>query len=75
LCFVSHKHKSNVALTLSIYNIMEDESNEIPTSVKRKCNQSEIALKWWSEKRAKIEQQDLLMDKKDVLVREVDGLL
>jgi hypothetical protein len=54
---------------------MEDESNEIPTSVKRKCNQSEIALKWWSEKRAKIEQQDLLMDKKDVLVREVDGLL
>jgi len=64
-------HKSNFVLIVALSSIMEQE---IPT-VKRKCNQSEIALKWWSEKRAKIEQQDLLMDKKDVLVREVDGLL
>jgi hypothetical protein len=43
---------------------------EIPT-VKRKCNQSEIALKWWSEKWTKLEQQDLLLKEKGQLVREV----
>ena len=75
-CFPCEQ-KSNVQHTLAILiNIMEDdESNEIPSSGKRKRNQSEIALKWWSEKRVKIEQHDLLIEEKGKLVREVDGLL
>jgi vacuolar-type H+-ATPase subunit I/STV1 len=77
VCVFSCIQKSNVQYSLAILiNTMEDdESNEIPSSGKRKRNQSEIALKWWSEKRVKIEQHDLLIEEKGKLVREVDGLL
>lgn len=41
-------HNANYVLIVASSTIMEP-SNDIP-SVKRRCNQSEIAVKWWSEK-------------------------
>jgi hypothetical protein len=42
---------------------------------KRQWNQSEIALKWWSEKRLKLEEQKLIQDERDELRKEVNTLL